>query len=103
MMMAFIVVRFVCPAVTAADQARMTTNGAMDVTACRDSERQARQNETWRHTGDPVAEQQADAVVWQRIYKDGAKNSDAIGQSRRVSAAALPVRRGSDCAEDDDD
>ena len=32
MTIAFIVTRFVCPAVTAADHARITTNGAIDVT-----------------------------------------------------------------------
>jgi hypothetical protein len=36
MMTVFIVVRLVCPAVTAADHARMTTNGAIDVTEARD-------------------------------------------------------------------
>ena len=72
MITAFIVVRFVWPAVTAADQARMTTNGAMDVTA-QTHKLLAPFYGKWnaeKLTGYPVAEQQPDAVVGKRVHED---------------------------------
>ena len=54
-------------------------------------------------TGDPVAEEQADAVVGQRAHEDGAEDRDAVREERGVRAAVLPVRRRGHGAEDDDD
>ena len=104
--MAFIVVRFVCPAVTAADHARMTTNGAIDVTVIRIPVRfslgSASPNER-RHTGDPIAEQQRDAVVRERVHEDGAEDGDAVGEGGGECTAVLPVRRRRHRAEDHND
>ena len=54
-------------------------------------------------TRDPVAEQQADAVVRERVHEDGAEDGDRVREDARPRTAILPVCRRCDSAEDDND